>query len=81
MFGSIMIYWIDEKEIMSIKAIEFVDDLIGEPVLKKADALAIDFTYNIDIMNMKSSGGLFQQDRKHTLEDSEKISNTGVNYT
>ncbi|CAI2194327.1 13987_t:CDS:2, partial [Funneliformis geosporum] len=77
-FGTITTYWI-EKEIMSTKATEFVDDPIGEPVSKKADALATDLTYNIDVMNMESSGGPFQQDRKHTLEDSEKISNTGVN--
>ncbi|CAG8651162.1 14986_t:CDS:2, partial [Acaulospora morrowiae] len=77
-FGTITTYWI-EKEIMSTKATEFVDNPIGEPVSKKADALATDLTHNIDVMNMESSGGPFQQDRKHTLEDSEKISNTGVN--
>ncbi|PKK65747.1 hypothetical protein RhiirC2_785706 [Rhizophagus irregularis] len=77
-FGTIITYWI-EKEIMSTKATEFVDDPIGDPVSKKADALATDLTYNLDVMNMESSGGPFQQDRKHTLEDSEKISNTGVN--
>ncbi|CAG8693662.1 9681_t:CDS:2, partial [Racocetra fulgida] len=77
-FGTITTYWI-EKEIMSTKATEFVDNPIGTPVSKKADALATDLTNNIDVMNMESSGGPFQQDRKHTLEDSEKISNTGVN--
>src|SRR6266498_1693931 len=46
-FGTITTYWI-EKEIMSTKATEFVDDPIGEPVSKKADALATDITYNID---------------------------------
>uniref|UniRef100_U9U6F2 Uncharacterized protein n=1 Tax=Rhizophagus irregularis (strain DAOM 181602 / DAOM 197198 / MUCL 43194) TaxID=747089 RepID=U9U6F2_RHIID len=74
-FGTIITYWI-EKEIMSTKATEFVDDPIGDPVSKKADALATDLTYNLDVMNMESSGGPFQQDRKHTLEDSEKISKT-----
>ncbi|CAG8689398.1 15988_t:CDS:2, partial [Funneliformis mosseae] len=58
-FGTITIYWI-EKKIMSTKATEFVDDLICEPVSKKADALAIDLTYNIDVINMESSEGLFQ---------------------
>ncbi|CAG8725402.1 7424_t:CDS:2, partial [Acaulospora morrowiae] len=77
-FGTIITYWV-EKEIMSTKATEFVDNPIDEPVSKKADALVTDLTYNIDVMNMESSGGPFQQDRKHTLEDSEKISNTGVN--
>jgi len=28
---------------------------------------------------MESSEGPFQQDRKHTFEDLEKISNTGIN--
>ncbi|CAG8603628.1 4402_t:CDS:2 [Acaulospora colombiana] len=77
-FGTIMTYWI-EKEIMSTKATEFVDNPVDEPISKKADALVTDLAYNIDVMNMESSGGPFQQDRKHTLEDSEKISNTGVN--
>ncbi|CAG8703769.1 13369_t:CDS:1 [Dentiscutata erythropus] len=42
-------------------------------------ALATDLAHNVDVMNMEISGGPFQQDRKHTLKDSEKISNTGVN--
>ncbi|CAG8576337.1 4066_t:CDS:2 [Ambispora gerdemannii] len=77
-FGTITTYWI-EKQIMSTKATEFIDDPTGELTSKKVDGLATDITYNIDVMNMELSGGPFQQDRKHTLEDSEKISNTGVN--
>ncbi|CAG8602251.1 1833_t:CDS:2 [Funneliformis mosseae] len=67
---TITMYWI-EKEIMSTKVTEFVDDPICEPVSKKADALVTDLIYNIDVMNMESSGGPFQQDRKHTFKDSE----------
>ncbi|KAF0492576.1 hypothetical protein F8M41_021600 [Gigaspora margarita] len=77
-FRTITIYWI-EKEIISTKATEFVDNPIGELVSKKANALATDLIYNIDVINMESLGGLFQQDRKHTFKDSEKIFNTETN--
>ncbi|CAJ0831198.1 18075_t:CDS:2 [Entrophospora sp. SA101] len=76
-FGNVTTYWI-EKTIMSTKAMEFIDDPTGELTSKKADALATDLTYNLDVMNMEASGGPLQQDRKHTLNDSGKISNTGV---
>ncbi|CAG8795286.1 9588_t:CDS:2, partial [Dentiscutata erythropus] len=77
-FGTITTYWI-EKVIMSTKAAEFTDNPIGELVTKKADVLATDLAHNVDIMNMEISGGPFQQDRKHTLKVSEKISNIRVN--
>ncbi|CAG8717748.1 5987_t:CDS:2, partial [Ambispora leptoticha] len=51
-FGIVTTNWI-EKEIISTKASEFVDDPICNPISKKADALATDLIYNIDIMNMK----------------------------
>ncbi|PKY56481.1 hypothetical protein RhiirA4_507299 [Rhizophagus irregularis] len=76
-FGNVTTYWI-EKEILSTKAMEFIDDPTGELTKKKVDALATDFIYNTDVMNLESSGGPLQQDRKHTLGDSDKISNTGV---
>ncbi|RUP50584.1 hypothetical protein BC936DRAFT_138543, partial [Jimgerdemannia flammicorona] len=76
-FGHATIHWI-EKEIMSTKAVEFVDDPTGDITSKKADALATDFVYNVDVMSMESSGGPLQQNRKHTLDDSNKIIHTGV---
>jgi hypothetical protein len=57
---------------------EFIDDPTGELTSKKVDALATDLMYNTDVMNLESSGGPLQQDRKHNLGDSDKISNTGV---
>jgi hypothetical protein len=77
-FGNVTTYWI-EKEILSTKAVEFIDDPTGELTRKKVDALATDLTHNTDVMNLESSGGPLQQDRQHTLGDSDKISNTGVN--
>ncbi|CAG8517673.1 10347_t:CDS:10 [Paraglomus occultum] len=57
-----------------------VSILIGDPVSKKAGALATDLIQYVDAMNMmESSEGPLQQARKHTLDDSEKLSNTGVN--
>jgi len=77
-FGNVTTYWI-EKEILSTKAMKFIDDQTGELTSKKVDALATDLMCNTDVMNLESSGGPLQQDRKHTLGDSDKISNTGVN--
>ncbi|CAG8700907.1 3467_t:CDS:2, partial [Funneliformis mosseae] len=77
MFGDVTMFWI-EKEIMSTKAVEFVDDPTGELTIKRADALGIDLVYNTDVMNMESSGGPLQQNRKHTLGDSKKITDTGA---
>nr|CAG8450894.1 11881_t:CDS:1 [Entrophospora candida] len=77
-FRNVTTHWI-EKAIMSTKAMEFIDDPTGELTSKKADVLATDLTYNLDVMNMEASGGPLQQDQKHTLNDSGKISNTVVN--
>ncbi|CAG8713724.1 18819_t:CDS:2, partial [Gigaspora margarita] len=77
-FRTITIYWI-EKEIILTKATEFVDNPIGELVSKKANVLATDLIYNIDVINIESLEGPFQQDRKHTFKDLEKIFNTEAN--
>ena len=67
-----------EKKILLTKAIEFIDNPISEFTLKEVDALATNLIYNMGVINLKSLGGPLQQDHKHTLEDSDKISNTGV---
>ena len=63
---------------MSTKAAEFIDDPSGNLTRKKADGLAIDLVYNADVMIMESSGGPLQQDRKHTQDDSVKLTNGSV---
>ena len=63
---------------MSTKAVEFIDNPMGDLTRKKVDALATDLIYNTDVMNIEASGGHLQQDHKHTIEDSEKVTRTGV---
>src|ERR1051325_6798989 len=63
---------------MSTKAAEFIDDPSGDLPQKKANGLATDLMYNADVMIMESSGGPLQQDRKHTQDDSVKLTNGGV---
>ena len=63
---------------MSTKSVEFIDNPMDDLTRKKVDALATDLIYNTDVMNIEASGGHLQQDHKHTIEDSEKVTRTGV---
>ncbi|RUP45977.1 hypothetical protein BC936DRAFT_147505 [Jimgerdemannia flammicorona] len=70
-FELVTFYWV-EKLMMFTKALQFVEDPDKPTTSYKVDALAIVKTNYREFATIEASGGPVNQDRSHTLGDTEK---------
>ncbi|RUS27258.1 hypothetical protein BC938DRAFT_483507 [Jimgerdemannia flammicorona] len=76
-FGLVTFHWV-EKNMLFTKALQFVDDPDKPTTTYKVDALAIVKTNHREFATIEASGGPIEQDRSHTLGDTEKALLEGV---